>query len=564
MKTLTEHKARLTEDGSILTVLLGGIGLIALISLSLFQLMSGPLSSAAGVTQRNLVQTEMLTISRIAIVDAANQSDQGDCDTDYFIEPRSWRDPDGGASPVNGGLIPFAMGAPTVDPWGTEYGYCVWDVGPLSDEAACGGAAARLEGSPNPRSGEPQSRTILAVISAGPDRAFQTTCNEYIDASTDLVTTGDDDLIQRFSYEEASNTAPELWTIEVDDPDTAGIDKNLEIGEDITLTTGTGLIQATLIDTIGRITAGGGVQLGDQTTVLDASCVTSTAGLIRFNTTLNSIELCLNNGAWQVVDGVTWPLLAADGFDSIPAYGFENYTESGMFHSPDGLSFVSEVDNLTLYATAEPDFRVISEGGVQVNYSSTACDSDTEGTLKYVTFMQGFQMCNGDEWTPLYDEDSCAADELEALEIGEKCRGIVYAGTSGGNKIYTTTANMGLTPANDGTESHAETSADSETDGMANTNTIVGFTGAGSPYTAAALCRSMGAEWYLPSIDELGVLYTNNAAIGGFNTDGLDVESLLWSSTEVSSTNMSAYQFGAGSSYSELKETPLQVRCVRQ
>lgn len=67
------------------------------------------------------------------------------------------------AGPAGGGKLPQGIN-PAKDAWGTPLGYCVWDNG-----SVVGGG--RLAG------GEGQDRTAYAVISAGPDRVFQTTCD---------------------------------------------------------------------------------------------------------------------------------------------------------------------------------------------------------------------------------------------------------------------------------------------------------------------------------------------------------------------------------------------------
>src|SRR5690606_40482051 len=53
---------------------------------------------------------------------------------------------------AGGGLLPSTMGAGLSDPWGVQYGYCVWDPGTASVSnavPACGGATPRrLQGAP--------------------------------------------------------------------------------------------------------------------------------------------------------------------------------------------------------------------------------------------------------------------------------------------------------------------------------------------------------------------------------------------------------------------------------
>ena len=68
--------------------------------------------------------------------------------------------------------------------------------------------------------------------------------------------------------------------------------------------------------------------------------------------------------------------------------------------------------------------------------------------------------------------------------------------------------------------------------GSANTTKIIAQNGAGVTY-AAGLARAYSgggySDWYLPSKDELNMLYLNRVAIGGFDTTS---PPYYWSSSE--------------------------------
>jgi hypothetical protein len=162
--------------------------------------------------------------------------------------------------------------------------------------------------------------------------------------------------------------------------------------------------------------------------------------------------------------------------------------------------------------------------------------------------------------------DSCALQgiDITTLAIGETACGVVYAGTSGGNRIYTTAADQGQISWNNGTATMTVTGATSTSDGLANTNTLVGLSDAGAPYNAANACRSLGADWYLPSQGELNVLYTNRAAIGGFNLSGSFPAGWYWSSSEDANGHARLQRFSDGYQSYYTKFNGLSVRCVRR
>jgi len=69
-------------------------------------------------------------------------------------------------APTGGGQLPANIGAPLSDAWGTPLGYCSWDNGTINS------SAGRINGD-NPGT---QSSVVFAIISAGPNKTFETTC----------------------------------------------------------------------------------------------------------------------------------------------------------------------------------------------------------------------------------------------------------------------------------------------------------------------------------------------------------------------------------------------------
>jgi hypothetical protein len=97
-------------------------------------------------------------------------------------------------------------------------------------------------------------------------------------------------------------------------------------------------------------------------------------------------------------------------------------------------------------------------------------------------------------------------------------------------------------------------------DGAYNTTLMTG-----SP--AATYIAGLGAGWYLPSINELALLYYNMySAQKGLRTGGntlLSSSADYWSSTEYNATNAYLFYFGNGSAYDRNKTATLTVRGVR-
>ncbi|MGZ9108439.1 MAG: Lcl C-terminal domain-containing protein [Micavibrio sp.] len=156
-------------------------------------------------------------------------------------------------------------------------------------------------------------------------------------------------------------------------------------------------------------------------------------------------------------------------------------------------------------------------------------------------------------------------DICPGAAIGDTCPdGSVYAGTLNSVKLFIPPAdNSSSTAWNNGSTNYTTTGVTSQTDGKGNTQTLVALSDAGAPYAAATLCDGLTAhghsDWYLPSRDELNVLYTNAAALGGF------ANVYYWGSTESGSAN-SAFIENLSTGYiaAGTKNTAFYIRCMRK
>lgn len=101
-----------------------------------------------------------------------------DSDGDGYFEPPAMSSPGSAGTPAAGsgsgagagGFIPSSTGAPTADGYGVALGYCAWDNGSIRT------GTNLIAGSSSPSTGN----AVYAIVSAGADGVFQTTCaNAY-------------------------------------------------------------------------------------------------------------------------------------------------------------------------------------------------------------------------------------------------------------------------------------------------------------------------------------------------------------------------------------------------
>lgn len=101
--------------------------------------------------------------------------------------------------------------------------------------------------------------------------------------------------------------------------------------------------------------------------------------------------------------------------------------------------------------------------------------------------------------------------------------------------------------------------------GRANTAALAILVHPDMPFPAASYCDNLSAyghsDWYMPAKDELTILYTNRAVIGGFDVSG----AYYWSASESSVNNLAYYRrFSDGNMNDISKLGGYPVRCVRR
>lgn len=157
---------------------------------------------------------------------------------------------------------------------------------------------------------------------------------------------------------------------------------------------------------------------------------------------------------------------------------------------------------------------------------------------------------------------------LSALSLGAVCNDgtvdVVYIGSYSGSRLYTTTQGP---PASSFSGAPILTDAVSQVDGMGNTNKLLARND--TSYPMAQSCRALGAKWYLPSIEELRVLFFNKAAVTTTaNLNPYQYVDVYYSSTDLNTEigyhlNMVN---GAVYTYSHPKYPPwtFRYRCFRR
>ena len=193
-------KPRFSERGNVFAMLFAAVALTGVLASVGMQTLTGPVTTITRVTQKNIADTNLLMNAKIIISAATAGTTGGDADGDGIIEPAPFNVAAlGEQAPRGGGFLPTTLGLSLSDPWGTRYGYCVWDHGSVNT------SPNRLTGD---NTADAPAQPAIAIISAGPDKTFQTECAPY--ASGPIAITrdaGSDDIVFKYTYAEASANA---------------------------------------------------------------------------------------------------------------------------------------------------------------------------------------------------------------------------------------------------------------------------------------------------------------------------------------------------------------------
>lgn len=276
-------------------MLFAAVALVGVLASVGMQTLTGPVTTITRVTQKNIADTQLLMNSKIIISAAVTGAAGGDSDSDGIIEPAPMVA--GAGAPANGGFLPTSLGLTMTDPWGSRYGYCVWDHGTTN------ASADRITGDNTVTASQ---QPVIAVIAAGPDKTFQTACPTVTPGTVVAMNRQGDDLLFKYTYAEASVNSNGLWTLNTTDQakaelkDSGGtarvtIDRSTGIGDFLGVSTDTIAAKAT------NITLDGGLKLDTETNVTDCT-VAGDAGVIRYNGATGRMEVC-DGSAWKPAGG---------------------------------------------------------------------------------------------------------------------------------------------------------------------------------------------------------------------------------------------------------------------
>lgn len=313
------------ERGNIFAMIFGGVVLIGVLAAQVSNLITGPLTTARHVVVQSSTETDMLNNVRQLSMNIGTIAE--DIDNDGFIEFPQFRECTN--APVGGGCVPLGLGLLISDPWGTEYGYCVWDHGSANI------SEGRAKGA------ELSSGPVIAMISAGPNRTFETSCEDYnvegidpLDLSSVIspkYTGGGDDLVQTYTYDKAvSSSRIGSLPDEACTPDTVG-QLRYEMG----------ILQICAADGWAEISGGDSyVGSGLFEHIYDAALSTVyTSNSISFDNFSGAKPITATNGAILIINGISrgtsYDIVAGDQVQlratsaAVPEATIEFYAEIG-------------------------------------------------------------------------------------------------------------------------------------------------------------------------------------------------------------------------------------------
>ena len=382
--------SRLRESGNVFLALFGAVAIVGVIGGTAAGIMQGPMKTMSNVSSRAMAESEIMSNTKMGIMAVSQSAYTKDCDNDGAVEAYPYNSSAVGKTggvPSGGGYLPSEVETTRwTDPWGNSYTYCVWDHGTLVDDATCGGAGQnRLPGlnTTTYPTGSVNAQTFVAVLSAGPNRRYETTCQDWATADGnndgDLDDAGDtplankpvgsDDIVMTYTYAEAAMATSSNWRIQSTTIDTAEIaEDEVEIGGQTASGDGVSTTISGSVTTAGLKLA---TDPGDDS--ISGACNAANDQAIRINTggATKALEIC-TGGIWTPISGsstsdpgceITAPVIADGG----SAWMVDNtrLNNPGQFVISGNYAFVAveTADSLTVIDISNPVNPFVANSG---------------------------------------------------------------------------------------------------------------------------------------------------------------------------------------------------------
>jgi hypothetical protein len=370
------------ESGNIFFTLFGAVALVGVVGAATSTLMRGPVGTVVSLNQRAKADSQMQIAMKLAMLEAQQRTTPSfpDCDADTLIEPVPPVDPGASDHPTGGGFLP-SVGSTQNDPWGIRYGYCSWDHG-----GVIGSGCATPVGHVAPLNGSPSANgVVIAIISAGPNRVFDSNCSS--DPTYITRDPGSDDIITEMTYAEANEASGGLWHIKSGDPNSITTGKALDVQQGAQFSSGNVDFSGSTITGDSQygagasldLSSGGLFMLPDETILPDSECNDPTdapnSGILRRDTaggTKEALQMCdaftdPMNPAWVNIGGSGGSVSAAGGEDEI------QFNTGGVMDADPNLTW----DGTTLDVTGAGSFSTDVTIGDELDVTGATTIDDT-------------------------------------------------------------------------------------------------------------------------------------------------------------------------------------------